>query len=284
MSKYLTLIILIFFSAPISASELSGTLKDINNSGKIRIGFRSSLPPMSFLNNKGVAEGYSIDLCKLIAAAVERDLSKEIEEEYIAVNAENRFKALSEKKIDILCGATTETLSRREYVDFTQHIFITGGSYMVRKGTKLKNNFSGKKIGVVKNTTTAAALAELFKEADVDAEIVKFDTTADGFNNLTDGKIDAFSADQVVLIGLIMAAQNLVGDLTILPDFFSHEPIALAVRRNDADFRLIADRVLSDLYRRGEIDDIYNRWFGNITGDRPPALQALFQLNSLPEQ
>ena len=209
-------------------------------------------------------------------------MGKKITSEYVAVTAENRFSALVDNTIDILCGAATETIARREIVDFTQHIFVTGGSYMVRKGTRIRNNFEGKKIGVVRNTTTEAALTNLFAENDIQAQIVKFDTTAAGFNALLDSDIDAFTADQVVLIGLVVAGKNL-GDFRILPDLFSFEPIALAVRRNDADFRLIADRVLADLNRCEEINAIYGKWFGKITGDQPPAVRAVFQLNALPE-
>ncbi len=283
MNRILLVFLMIVLLAPcLAAQEFSGTLSQINESGKIRVGFRAALPPMSYANNKGEPQGYSIDLCRYIVADVERLLGKKLTTEYIAVTAENRFSALAENKIDILCGATTETIGRREIVDFTQHIFVTGGSYMVSKGTRIRNNFEGKKIGVVKNTTTAAALTNLFAEADIKAEIIKVGTTAEGFNKLLDGEIDAFSADQVVLIGLIVAGKNL-GEFRILPDLFSFEPIALAVRRNDADFRLIADRVLADLYRCEEIDAIYNKWFGKITGDQPPAVRAVFQLNALPE-
>ena len=283
MKKSLLVFLMVVLLAPcLAAQEFSGTLSQIKESGKIRVGFRTALPPMSYANNRGEPQGYSIDLCNYIIADVERTLGKNISVEYVEVTAENRFSALAENKIDILCGAATETIDRREIVDFSQHIFVTGGSYMVSKGTRIRNNFEGKKIGVVKNTTTAAALTNLFAEADIKAEIIKVGTTAEGFNKLLDGEIDAFSADQVVLIGLIVAGKNL-GEFRILPDLFSFEPIALAVRRNDADFRLIADRVLADLYRCEEIDAIYNKWFGKITGDQPPAVRAVFQLNALPE-
>lgn len=272
----------VFLSNQLFAQEFTGTLNDIKESGKIKIGYRTSLPPMSFEDNKGEPKGYSIDLCKFIVDGIEREIGEKIFAEYIAVNAENRFEALSQKKIDILCGAATETISRRKNVDFTQQIFVTGGSYLVLKKSRIKNNFEGKKIGVVNNTTTAKALVDLFKDTKINAEIVFFKTTAEGFNSLLDGEIDAFSSDQVVLIGLLVAGESL-GEFRILPDLFSFEPIALAVRRNDADFRLVADRVLSSLYRCDEIQTIYDKWFGAITDGQTPAIKAMFQLNSIPE-
>jgi len=283
MKEILSLILFsIFLSNSLYAQNTNDTLQSIKKSGVIKIGYRASLPPLSYENNKGIPEGYSIDLCTYIVDGVERELGEKISIEYIAVNAENRFEALYQKEIDILCGAATETISRRKIVDFTLPIFVTGGSFMVRKRTDIKNNFAGKKIGVVSNTTTAMALKDLFEDTNISAEVVPFKTTAEGFNSLLDGEIAAFSSDQVVLIGLVVAAKNL-GDFRILPDLFSFETIALAVRRDDADFRLIADSVLANLYRCDEIQTIFDKWFGGITEGQTPALKSMFQLNSMPE-
>lgn len=270
------------FVSPVSAEELTGTLQQIQKSGKIKIGYRTSLPPMSSIAKNSTPEGYSIDLCQRIVAGVEKKIGSDVSIEYVPVTADGRFDALSENKIDILCGATTNTLSRRELVDFTQITFLTGGAYLTLKGSKIRNNFDGKKIGVVKGTTTAAGLKELFKEAEVTAGIVLLNETAEGFNALKEGKIDAFSADQVVLIGLALSAEN-PGLFSILPDMFSFEPIALAVRRNDADFRLVADREISRLFRTKEIQKIYDRWLGEFAPEMPPAFNALIKFNSIPE-
>lgn len=270
------------FVSPVSAEELTGTLQQIQKSGKIKIGYRTSLPPMSSIAKNSTPEGYSIDLCQRIVAGVEKKIGSDVSIEYVPVTADGRFDALSENKIDILCGATTNTLSRRELVDFTQITFLTGGAYLTLKGSKIRNNFDGKKIGVVKGTTTAAGLKELFKEAEVTAEIVLLNETAEGFKALKEGKIDAFSADQVVLIGLALSAEN-PGLFSILPDMFSFEPIALAVRRNDADFRLVADREISRLFRTKEIQKIYDRWLGEFAPEMPPAFNALIKFNSIPE-
>lgn len=269
-------------SSPLSAKELQGTLQQIKKSGVIRIGYRSSQPPMSFLNKDGNPDGYSIDLCNQIAEGVKNKINADVTVEYVKVNTEDRFESLSNNKIDILCGSTTNTLARRERVDFTQLTFVTGGAYMALKGRKVKNNFAGKKIGVVKGTTTATALKNLLQETGTAADIVLVNSTGEGFDDLMEGEIDILSADQVVLIGLALNAED-PGGLTILPDIFSYEPFALAVRRNDADFRLIADRVLSTLFRSKQIQTIYDKWFGSFT-KMPSAFQALIEINSIPEE
>ena len=283
MRVLLTIFLMVaFFANPLSAQELSGTLKRIQESGKIKIGYRQSLPPFSFMGKDNQPAGYSIDIGKSIVAAVKEKVGKDVKIEYVAVTPESRFEALSKNRIDILCGATTKTISRDEIVDFTQLTFVTGGSFMTLRGKNIRNNFSGKKIGVIKSTTTVAELRKLFIETQTIAELVTFNSSEEGFAALKQEKIDAFAADQVVLIGLAMAAEK-PANFSILPELFSYEPFALAVRKNDSDFRAIADSVISRLYRSKEILTIYDKWFGEFSSRRIGAFEALLLINSIPE-
>jgi ABC-type amino acid transport substrate-binding protein len=125
-------------------------------------------------------------------------------------------------------------------------------------------------------------LKELFKETGVVADIVTFNATSEGVNALEKRKIDALAADQVVLIGQALTAAN-QESFSILPNSFTYEPFALAVRRNDADFRLVADRAISHLFRTKEIIPIYDKWFGRFSSRMPSAFQALIQINAIPE-
>jgi len=198
------------------------------------------------------------------------------------VTSEDRITALADNKIDFSCGATTKTISRGELVDFTQLTFVTGASFMALKETKIRNNFEGKKIGVSKGTTTATALEKLLTDAEVKADIVFIKSKEDALKALDKGDIDAFAADQVVLIGMALISGH-PKSYSILPDLFSYEPLALALRRNDADFRLVADRVISGLYRSKKILKIYDDWFGQFAKQRSSAFDALIQLNAIPE-
>ena len=279
------LVATLFFVQPLSAAAPAGTLEQIKQSGKVRIGFRENQPPMSFVNQDGKPAGYSIDLCIRIVNEVKNRLGRDdIAIEYVPVSSTNRFEALAENTIDILCGATTKTISRGKLVDFTQLTFVTGASLLSLKdnGVSGISALQGKKVAVSKGTTTLDALTAKLKESVSDAKVVPVDSAAAGLQALLKGEVDAFSADQVVLIGLVLTHQ---GDekFAIATDIFSFEPFALAVRRNDSDFRLLADGVLAQLNRSGQITPIYSRWFGQFTKKVPPLLEAMYVLNSTPE-
>ena len=278
------ILLIAFFASPLAAQELTGTLQQIKKSGQIRIGYRVSAPPMSFLDKDGNPTGYSIDLCKCIVTEVENKIGANVKVKYVPVTSEGRFKALGDNKIDILCGSTTKTLSRSELVDFTQLTFVTGASLMTLKDNKALDSagFDGTTIGVVKATTTAVALEKLIRETSTDAEVVLFNSAKESIDALRKKKIDAFSSDQVVLIGLALKEHDPM-NFVIKSDVFSFEPFALAVRRNDADFRLVADRVISELYRSRKILEIYDKWIGKFTRKRLPIFDAMIKLNATPE-
>ena len=282
--KLSIILLIVFFASPLGAQELTGTLQQIKKSGQIKIGYRVSEPPMSFLDKDGNPTGYSIDLCKSIVTEVENKIGADVKVEYVPVTAEGRFKALGDNKIDILCGSTTKTLSRSELVDFTQLTFVTGASLMTLKDNKDfdSSGLDGKKIGVVKATTTAVELKKLFQDTSIDTEVVLFNSAKEGIDALRKKKIDAFSSDQIVLIGIASKAHDPMS-FVIHPNVYSFEPFALAVRRNDADFRLVADRVISDLYRSKKILEIYDKWIGKFTRQRLPIFDAMIKLNATPE-
>jgi len=196
---------------PISANatvELTQTLKRINDSSEINLGYRKDQTPMSFDQDYNKPAGYSVELCNRIAAAVKQKLGRsDIKINYVPVTAESRFDAIQSGKIDILCGATTKTLSRSEIVGFTQLTFVTGGALLSRKDAVVENvkGLEGKRVAVVSNTTTIGSLNGAVGGLGIDVEIVPVGSTNEGMVMLERGQIDAFSADQVVLIGQVIS-------------------------------------------------------------------------------
>ncbi len=268
-----------------AAGELTGTLKRIDETGQINLGFRESEPPMSYRDQNGNPVGYSIDLCDHIAAAVKIDLGRsDIAVNYVPVTAESRFTSIESASIDILCGATTKTLGRSERVGFTQLTFVTGASLLSLDTAKIPNvsGLKGKRVAVISNTTTIEALKGALNTMLVDSEVVPVPSALEGMALLDKGEVDAFSSDQVILIGQVIA-RNSGKQYFLSQELFSFEPFALAVARGDVDFQLVADRALSQLNRSGQILKIYRKWFARFAEKPTLALKALYQLNATPE-
>ncbi len=271
--------------SPATAAELTGTLKKIKDSGTIVIGHRDGSRPFSFVDENGKPAGYSIDLCNRVVQTVKQALGvADLKVEYVSLKAPERIPAVAGGKVDIECGNSTITLSRLEQVDFTNMTFITGASLLVKAGSGINGvgDLGGKTVGVVAGTTTEAALEAKLKQALVEAKVVKVKDHDEGMAKLEAGALDAYAGDQIVLIG----QGRKVSDpkmLALTPELFTYEPYGLMVRRNDADFRLAANRALVQLYRTGEIGQIYTKWFGDWGGRPSRLLLAMYALNSLPD-
>jgi len=267
------------------AEGTEGTLDKIARTGEFVIGYRTDASPLSYDNSEGRPSGYSVDLCRRIAAGVKAHLGdKDIETKFVRITAEERISAVVDGKIDIECGSTTITLSRQEVVDFSLPVFVTGASVLskVSAGIQIMADLSGKKVGVAKNTTTVGQLEAYLEDNLIDAEIVMVDDRIDGMTRLERGGIDALASDQIVLIGRILETRN-PRQYSLMDSIFSYEPYGFVVRRNDADFRLVVNRSLAQLYRSGQQGDVFYKWIGRIGITVPPVLAAMYQLSTIPE-
>lgn len=277
--------VLILPSSDLPAQESEGTLEKIARTGEFLIGYRADSSPLSYENSEGQPSGYSVDLCRRIAAGVKAHFGdKAIETKFVRIKADERISAVVDGKIDIECGSTTITLSRQEQVDFTLQTFVTGGSVLSLAATGIQgmSDLSGKRVGVEKGTTTVEQLRSHLKENLIDAEVVIVDDREAGMARLNRGGIDAFASDQIVLIGQVAEAIN-PRQYSLVSEVFSYEPYGFVVRKNDAEFRLVVNRAISQLYRSGGHAEIFYKWIGRIGINVPPILAAMYQLNTLPE-
>jgi glutamate/aspartate transport system substrate-binding protein len=285
-SAVLVLVVAAFLpTTSLLAEGTEGTLEKIARTGEFLIGYRTDSSPLSYENSEGEPSGYSVDLCRRVAAGVKAHLgNKDIETKFVRITAEERLSAVVDGKIDIECGSTTITLSRQELVDFSLPVFVTGGSVLskVSSGIQTMSDLSGKKVGVAKDTTTIGQLETYLTDNLIDAEIVIITDRIDGMTRLDRGGIDALASDQIVLIGQILESRN-PKQYSLMDSIFSYEPYGFVVRRNDADFRLVVNRSLSQLYRSGQQGDVFYKWIGRIGITVPPILAAMYQLSTIPE-
>ena len=172
------------------------------------------------------------------------------------------------------------TLSRMERVDFSVPIFVDGGALAVRTQSPVKRlaDLGGRRVAVIPGTTTEHALRAALDLAETKATIVPVVRPEDGAAALREGRVDAYAGDRIVLTQLMLRSS----ELSVLPDDFSFEPYAIVVRRDDADFRLAVNRALVWIYKRGDIDRVFQHWLAPL--GRPSALvNAMFYLNALPD-
>jgi ABC-type amino acid transport substrate-binding protein len=263
-------------------AQTADTLKKIRDSKTITLGYRTDSPPFSFAGPDGQPAGYSVDLCKRVAASIERTLGGSLAVKWVPVTSANRFDQVTSGAIDLECGNTTVTLGRQERVDFSNMTFVDGGAVLVLAESKLGrlSDLAGKTVGVKPGTTTETSLRAALKEKLIDARVVNVKDEAEAMTALNEKRIDGYAADRVVLVGSVVLARSDV-KYTLLQDDFSFEPYALMMRRDPA-FRLAVNRGLVQVYRSGAIKEIFDRWLAPL-GKPGPLLAAMFYLNTTPE-
>lgn len=262
-------------------ARAEAVLDNILKTGTLKLGYREQSPPFSFLGPDQRPQGYSIDLCKSVASEVARKIGqRSLEIKWVAVDANNRFDALKNGDIDLLCGNTTHTLTRRAEFDFSLMIFVDGAGLLYRMGEQPKTaqDMRGLRFVVVEGTTTAATLDKLVASSRLGAQLLRARDHEAALAMLREKHAEAYAADRTVLIATALKEG---GQYELSPAQFNYEPYGLAFRR-DADLRLLVDRTLARLYRSGEIEMIMGHWFAQI-GHLTPALEAMIQLNALPE-
>lgn len=270
---------------PLAAVAQSGNrLERIKSTRTITIAHAEDAPPFAFRGEGGQPAGYSIDLCQRVAAAIQAQLKLDrLEIKWVAASTPDRLKMVAAGKADLECGITTHTLRRQEQVDFSLPVFTAGGGVLVPKGSPIVGlpGLDGRKIAVVRGTTTGAHLAEALKKRSASAQMVEAQDRAAAMAMLDRGEVDAYAGDRGVLIGQAMTTKTKTPEWTMLDVQFSYEPYAFAMPR-DAALRLAVDRGLAGLYRSRQVEDIYARWLGRF-GTPPPLTQAMFLLNQIPE-
>ena len=271
--------------ANVAAQAEEGTLDKIARTGEFVIGYRTDSLPLSFRNGQGQPAGYSVELCQRIGAAVQKHLAgKDVRVKFVPVSSDDRISAVVDGTIDIECGSTTITLSRQERVDFSLPTFVTGGSVASLRETGIQTaaDLAGKRIAVARGTTTEGQFQAFLDENEIEAELVVVGDRTEGWARLNQGNVDAMASDQIVLIGLVMSSPDPT-KYWLDSEIFSYEPYGFVVRRDDADFRLVVNRAIAEVYRSGDHADIYYEWIGKAGIEVPPVLAVMFQLGALPE-
>jgi glutamate/aspartate transport system substrate-binding protein len=267
----------------------SGTLKKVNESGVLRIGYRENSPPFAFLDPKAKPVGYSLDLCEVVVEEIVAELGKDIRVDYQPVTPENRFDRLNSGAIDLECGSTTNNFERRKIAAFSPIIFVTGTKLLVRRGKGIRyfGDLQGKTVVLTRGTVQAQAIPRLAERQKL---AIKFITAPDhrqSFELLAAGKADAFANDDVQLYGMLAETKS-AADYRVVGDFLTYADYALMLRKDDPDFGEVVERAFARLAASREIVAIYEKWFlkplpSGLRLNLPmsPHLEELFRVQGL---
>jgi len=272
------------FTGAARAQSLDGRLKRIVETRTIAIAYRGDATPFSFTDDKNQITGFTIDLCKRVASSIAIQFNIQgLSIKWVPVTAQTRFDAVVKGQADMECGSSTVSLSRLKEVDFSSYIFVESTGLLVKEASGLRklSDMVGKKIAVIAGTTNDRAINNQLLRRQINASVVAYPSRDEALAALETGKADAFAWDKLLLVGAA-AARKGSGQLLLLPEDYSFEPYGIALPRGDSAFRLAVNTGLSQIYRSGDISEIFNLWFAPL-GPPTPLLETVYTFGAIPD-
>jgi glutamate/aspartate transport system substrate-binding protein len=260
----LALVALAFTAAPLAAQELTGTLKKVKDTGSVTIGHRDASIPFSYYDDKQQPVGFAMEVCARIVDALKTELKlPAIDVKYQLVTSANRIPLMANGTIDLECGSTTNNLDRQKQVGFTNSHFLTASRYVSKKASKIGSidDLKGKTVVSTSGTTNIKQLNDVNNEKKLGINVVPANGHAEAFLMVETDRAVAFVMDDILLASLV-ASSKTPDAYVISSDAFSlPEPYGIMVRRDDPDFKKVVDAATAKLYKSGDMEKLYAKWF-----------------------
>ncbi len=247
-----------------TASEgLSPTLANIKKTHVVRLGYRESSPPFSFLDQANRPIGYSLELCEAIVDEIGVEVDDaDLRIEYVKVTSDDRIPAVVQNKIDLECGSTTANAERGKQVAFSPLMFVAGTKLMVPKTSTISapKDLQGKTVVVTKGTTNEQAMHAVDKKFTLGLNIVTAADHEQSYQMLVDGKADAFATDDILLYGLI-ARHKAQDKFRVAGEYLSYDPYGIMFRKGEPQLAGVVERTFRKLGSNRDLIPLYNKWF-----------------------
>jgi general L-amino acid transport system substrate-binding protein len=224
--------------ALIATGASASTLEEVRAKGYVQCGVHTGLIGFAAPNDDGEFEGFDVEVCRAVAAAIFGDGDAV---QYTPTNATERFTALQSGEIDMLSRNTTWTLSRDTSLgfNFAGVNYYDGQGFMINatnlEGINSALQLSGAAICVQTGTTTELNLADFFRANNMEYNPVVFQGFDETNAAYEAGRCDAYTTDQSGLIALRLTLAN-PDEHVVLPEIISKEPLGPAVRQGDDEW------------------------------------------------
>jgi len=254
----------VLFAGTANAEDLTGTLKNIKESGAITLGFRDSSIPFSYLDDSQKPVGFAMDICYKIVDAVKKELKLDkLDVKLTPVTSSNRIPLLANGTVDLECGSTTNNAEREKQVSFTNTHFLTASRYVSKKSSNIGkiDDMKGKSIVSTAGTTNIKQLTEANAARNLGINIIAAKDHAEAFLMVETDRASAFVMDDILLASLVAGSKDPSAYVISTDAFSKPEPYGIMLRKDDPAFKKVVDAATAALYTSGEGQKLYDKWF-----------------------
>ncbi len=249
-----------------AAANANGTLQKIKDSGTIVVGYRDSSIPFSYIaDDPNQPMGYAHDLEMKVVEAVKENLNMpDLKVRYNLITSQTRIPLVQNGTVDFECGSTTNNEERQKQVAFSNGFFEIGTRLLTKTDSGINDfeDLMGKTLVTTAGTTSERYIRQYNDEKKMDTNVISAKDHGEGFLMLENGRADAFMMDDVLLAGEKAKAKN-PDEWTIVGTPQSFEIYGCMMRKDDPEFKAVVDEALANVFKSGEINAIYDKWFLN---------------------
>jgi polar amino acid transport system substrate-binding protein len=266
----ITATILTSMLATAGATAQESRLDRVIAQKRVIIGVGYAAPPMNYTDGKGLWTGFDMDLANAIARRLPVPGATV---EFVKVDTTTRVVFLTAGRVDMTISSMSHTRQREQAIDFAEPPYLWAGKqFYARKGRfGSHRDLVGKRIAVQQGSNAAIVAAQLLKElGDASPTIVAYPTDGEAFLALKQGKVDAFTQDNVIVLGAMGAEGK---NFEAVGPVYSAGLYAIGVPSNDSRWRDAVSFALQDVIKDGTYETIYDNWFG-VEGRFPLSTNA----------
>lgn len=253
LKKLLTVIL----SVSLCATVLAGCGAGKSSSGTLTIGVDDSYPPMEFKDETGKnTVGFDVDVAKELGKRLGKP-----DVQFVSTNWDGIFAALDTKKFDCIISSVSINDERQAKYSLTKPYIANKQVIVVNPSTSditSLDTLTGKKVCVQSGTTSDELVQGLIDKGQK-IDFSKYDTITQALDEIKLGRMQAAVIDKVVAMYYVKKDPT---KYKIAWESDKAEPLAICVRKADADFRDKIDAAIDTMYKDGTMKKISVQWFG----------------------